>query len=646
MLLGLPTMSQSWSNVHGMWIVRWTSVVLMLAITHAVKCPEMCDCQQPTYQKFRVDCKRSKLNESILVRELDQLLSDGKFIQSLKSLQISNTSLTQVPMSVCRLANLTSLNLDRNRLTCLPDNCFTGMKALQSLSASNNQITQLQDGLFDGLNSLIAVYFASNQIKNIGLWVFSNQSDLVNLSLIKLPHNKLQSIEPWPIIRGLHGQKHAKVAIDLDSNLISTFTNKFYWQFNCSMRSYANLWLSRNNIRHINDIAVGWNITSSLRSCFFLSVIEHHPIFEIYIEFSRSYICDCRDFFWQSFQRHFVHYGLLRKLVCSAPQRLAEILVRQVPLEEFVCESSDRCPPGCRCVYRPANATLHVYCSAANLSSLPFDLPSLPKSYARYKLDFSNNKFLHRLEGRPYFVNTSVLDVSGCAISDVDIDAWREIAKMQSPFVTPHVCLQNNIIKFLPSEVTDITNITSLHLTLRHNPWECSCKNRWIIDWFKSFPNTSSIVDVMCASPRRLYGTSIAKSTDNAFCVDPLVRMMKISLLATLTPVAILLVFSFVMYRLRVCLYTKWKFHPFDRDECVGEDLDYDVFLSCSSLDDDPHGLCILRKIELKGYRVCYHERDFLPGEPIIDGMVHGTERSKRTVCLVSNNFIQRYCLS
>jgi len=121
---------------------------------------------------------------------------------------------------------------------------------------------------------------------------------------------------------------------------------------------------------------------------------------------------------------------------------------------------------------------------------------------------------------------------------------------------------------------------------------------------------------------------------------------MKISLLATLTPVAILLVFSFVMYRLRVCLYTKWKFHPFDRDECVGEDLDYDVFLSCSSLDDDPHGLCILRKIELKGYRVCYHERDFLPGEPIIDGMVHGTERSKRTVCLVSNNFIQRYCLS
>jgi len=365
---------------------------------------------------------------------------------------------------------------------------------------------------------------------------------------------------------------------------------------------------------------------------------------------SQNYICDCQDFCWNTFQRHFTHFELLTAsenyLRCSSPPRLAKRAVLDVPLKEFVCELSDRCPFNCQCVYRPANATLHVYCSAADFSSIPLNLPPLPNSYVRYKLDFSNNKLLRRLEGRPYFVKTATLDASSCAIDVVDINVWREITKMQSPLASPRVYLQNNKIKSFPFAITDV-NITSVNLTLNDNPWECSCENRWMIDWFKSLSITSlNIGDVRCASPSRLRGRIIAQSTEYDFCVDPLIRLLKITLLSALTPVAVLLIFGFSVYRLRFLLYRKWKFHPFDRDECVGEDLDYDVFLSCSSADDDPHGLRILSQIESKGYRVCHHERDFLPGQLITENMVHGTERSKRTVCLVSNNFIRRYRFS
>jgi len=168
-----------------------------------------------------------------------------------------------------------------------------------------------------------------------------------------------------------------------------------------------------------------------------------------------------------------------------------------------------------------------------------------------------------------------------------------------------------------------------------------------MIAWFKSLSsvasaNVGAVGDVFCKSPPRLKGRSILQSDEIDFCVDPLKKMLAIVISSTLSIVAVLLMLGFAFYCLRVRIYKRWRFHPFDRDECVGEDMDYDVFLCCSSDDNTPHGLSILQSIELKGYRVCYHLRDFLPGELVSDNMIQSVIRSKRTVCLVSRNFIQR----
>jgi len=72
------------------------------------------------------------------------------------------------------------------------------------------------------------------------------------------------------------------------------------------------------------------------------------------------------------------------------------------------------------------------------------------------------------------------------------------------------------------------------------------------------------------------------------------------------------------------------------------EDLDYDVFLCCSLDDNSPHGLHLLQLMESKGYRVCYHLRDFLAGGLIMDNIHQSIVRSKRTVCLLSRKFMQR----
>jgi len=253
------------------------------------------------------------------------------------------------------------------------------------------------------------------------------------------------------------------------------------------------------------------------------------------------------------------------------------------------------------------------------------------------------------------------LDVSNCAIDFVNLGAWREFALMPSELydlisdmemsmgrnysriVMPVVFLHRNKMESLPSDVT-VVNLTTVQLTLNDNPWKCSCDNGWMIAWLKSLSLTASsnIDDVMCGSPSRLKGRSILQSDEVDFCVDPLNRMLKIVLSATLSAVAGLLMLGCAVYGLRVRLYKRWKFHPFDRDECIGEDMDYDVFLCCSSDDNSPHGLRILHLMESNGYRVCYHLRDFLAGELVADNMIQSIIRSKRTVCFISRNFLQR----
>ena len=344
--------------------------------------------------------------------------------------------------------------------------------------------------------------------------------------------------------------------------------------------------------------------------------------------------CDCVDlvtFKFQIYDHSQYHFSRVRPLIVKRGNIT-------VPLDQFLCELTERCPSGCRCVHRPANSTLHIYCSNTNLTVLPLELPT-PKSYPKYKLDFSNNRLLRRLEHRDYFVNTSILDVSNSGIREVESeDVWKAILKI------PQLNLYGNKLVSLP-EYIDSINVTTLSLNIANNTWDCSCGNKRIFLWLNAISNRLTR-NVLCYRPPRLSGKNIVQTSEKEFCEDPAAeaskKAWKISMSSVAGVVVVLLSVIAIFYRLRVKLYTRWKFHPFDRDECPGEDMNYDVFLCCSSLDDEPIGSRILDSIEANGYRVCYHERDFMPGL-IADNIEPSVTRSRRTVCLLTTNFIQRY---
>ena len=606
-------------------------------------CPNGCRCtggypavSLSVHCQGRPDVDREQLSE-----QLDSLLSSNQTYGHLRSLSVINTPLTHVPRSVCRLTTLTQLSLNHNRLTRLSDNCLSNLTALTSFTASYNYITELQDGVFDGLRNLVTLRLDHNRIVSIGLRVFNSSAMVTNLLSVNLYGNRIQSLEPWPYFVGLNRQQDRK-NIDLSWNNISAFTNMMGWNPHCGMKTMKlELILNGNPIKHISDTLRGWNLSITTLWCV-SPWIHTHP--SLSLSYENVFLeCDCVDFDIYRMLRRYVHTGTLRGIFCGEPANLYYKEVTSVPLDQFVCEVTDRCPPGCRCVHRPANATLHVYCSNANLTTLPLELPQLPKSYTKYKLDFSNNRRLRRLEHRDYFVNTSILDVSNCDVDSIDVEMWNVLANITQVF------LDGNQLQSLPSSVGKVI-LKRAHFSLRKNPWKCSCDASWMSSWLKSVNSSLTNPDeITCSSPSRLQDRNIVSISNEEFCVDltreAVRRALTVSMSSVAGALAVLLSVGVLVYRLRVKLYARWKFHPFDRDECLGEDMIYDVFLSCSSDDNLPRGNGIREQLEQRGYRVCYPPRDFLAGETVYDNIYNAVVRSKRTVCFLTAPFLQRFVL-
>jgi len=239
---------------------------------------------------------------------------------------------------------------------------------------------------------------------------------------------------------------------------------------------------------------------------------------------------------------------------------------------------------------------------------------------------------------RPYFTNVSVLDVGNSALESIDIDIWRNFGMMK------WIGLSGNRLSSLPREIVDFNlSDSTVLLSLGGNPWSCSCGEQWMTDWLNSTRRRLINADeILCATPARLSGKSIRRMPMAEFCAvsTDVVVPITASLLAAVALAVVVLV---VIYRLRVFLHVRWKFHPLGRDECIGEDMDFDLFLCCSFEDHEQFAMPLLELLQLRHFHVCYHRRDFIAGVPIAENIMEAIQRSKRTLCILTENFVKRY---
>jgi toll-like receptor 13 len=258
-----------------------------------------------------------------------------------------------------------------------------------------------------------------------------------------------------------------------------------------------------------------------------------------------------------------------------------------------------------------------------------------------YDLNFTNNK-ITELKFREYFASSKIARFGNNRIQLVDNEAMAALVNVSALY------LQDNQLTGLPEQIKylNFPNLQEIHLY--NNPWSCDCHSSWMKSWLlQSLGNKAiNVQGLVCRTGDIRNGRRLVDIADSDFVCGHILSTSEILLCsAGVLTVVIILVIS-GMYMKRKWLFSRFKLHPFDVDECTGEDMSYDVFVSGAHEDD-----CVLSELvtQLKrlGYAVCYHKNDFVPGHQTAENIGNAIFHSKRVVCYLSRYFIQsNWCMS
>ncbi|XP_019613475.1 PREDICTED: toll-like receptor Tollo [Branchiostoma belcheri] len=223
-------------------------------------------------------------------------------------------------------------------------------------------------------------------------------------------------------------------------------------------------------------------------------------------------------------------------------------------------------------------------------------------------------------------------------------DSFHDLAKLQK------LHLENNKLKSLPENTFSGLKKLTL-LGIHGNPLTCGCDVLWFANWLRSRVYLlSQGRNVSCVASTKVTRDILSLSAAQFDCEDLQAAQARtrltIGLSIALVLVTIILVFVIVVVKrkedIQVYLYARygWRFREEEEDD---EDKEYDAFLSYSQHDLDMVLQDVLPALENREppFRVCLHHRDFLPGVPIAENILNAVSASKRTIILLSNNFLE-----
>ncbi|KAG7271640.1 hypothetical protein CRUP_033964, partial [Coryphaenoides rupestris] len=342
-----------------------------------------------------------------------------------------------------------------------------------------------------------------------------------------------------------------------------------------------------------------------------------------------------------------------------------------------------------RCDYTGSAPHLRIFNLSTNdLVSLK-ELSYLTKGFERLEvLDLSNNK-LGSAEGiddcvwKPnitrliahdnQFVSEALkclpttvqfLDLSNCGLDQLDLTFFDRTTQLTElllsgnkiKFIPPHWRSASLQILSLDGNSFGVISVESFqemprlsNLSAGNNPYHCTCELHAFIQQTQSQGKVKLMEwpeNYRCYHPEPFLNTLIARYFPPHMACD--IRLVILISVAVTTIVVMILmlichIFNIPWYTRAVyqIVRAKYRAHK-EKAAGEGEVFVYHAFISYSHSDADWVRDQLLPCLEnnRNPYRLCIHERDFMPGKWIIDNIIDNIESSRKVIFVLSRHFV------
>ncbi|XP_034945149.1 uncharacterized protein [Chelonus insularis] len=615
-------------------------------------------------------------------------LPEGFFenLTGLMNLKLSKIGLLFIPENLFwGSTEIQTLHLDRNYLQTIPPNFFKDCSNLKSLILNFNELSDLPDNVFSTLKKLEVLDLSKNHITTISTKLLNRLS---SLRAIKMEHNGLMTIDP-KAFQNLNSLQFAHFSynnLTLKSPVITNIDeHRLISPFHFCQDTLEELFIDHNNI---TEVFSDWTTAPRLRTLnlaynqlYYLQIsnlrfssdmievdMTHNKIYTIYFQdieasaeaqdISRKVIinvqnnpisCDCNlydllRYIEGKFHPNIRHLYNLKvdNLKCHRPERLKDVGIVYLKSRSLTCEiiESPRdnlsCPQNCTCMKRPSDKSILIDCSYRGLTVAPEPLHVPAGRRVEMNLIGNHLTTMPSLTQSGYD-QVTVLSLNKNSISQISANATSE--KLESLY------LDNNKLERIDNQVLELwKNSTKLtNLSLQYNPLICDCNAHNLVKFIQTMRiKIPELQDVTCVETDAF----IFEMTPEELCPIILDWIIGLSIGVALIGMVIglLIALSYrYQHEIKVWLYAHQSCMWFVTEEELDKDKLFDAFISFSQKDEEFVTKELVPKLEEgpKPFKLCVHYRDWKAGEFIPKQIARSIEDSRRTVVVLSPNFLE-----
>ncbi|XP_063055225.1 toll-like receptor 21 [Engraulis encrasicolus] len=591
----------------------------------------------PSLKPVHVDYSGLNLGNSsnVGIKSLCQLLTNSSTEMNRLILQSNNIiSLQRDQFSCPKITG--SLDLSMNGLKtvgCLE--FLEGQRSLQNISVEHNHLSELKNCTTQSFYSVTFLSYRFNRILKVNADAFAHTP---NLKTLQLNINIIAYLHPKALCNLTH-----LITLRLDNNLLTDLYNDSF----IDLHNLTTLNLRNNHISVIfNDtfqslkklhiVDLGGNKIAQFQKRAFngLESLEN-----IYLDGNRITQIQLKIFakLWPTLkildlQHNYIEY--LERKTTSPFAKLSNLTTLKLDNQQ---------PYGI--MFLPQN----FFSGLTSLTALSLKYNGISGFGSNTSHDLTNLQWL-------------TIDYSGVGVKPLPAGIFKHLKKLQS------LAIENMGIDVISEQVFgNLTSLRKLNLNrnamstidpavlenlphlnyvdLRDTPLVCTCNNSELQNWTKNNRRIQIVLLYSMTCPHQSH-TSYFHQFDTKVCYLDIGLYFFVS-----TSIVVLLLTTLPL--LYVKLYWKLKYSYYVIRSWFGEQwrrlrdeekkCQYDAFISYNSADEEWVLKQLVPNLEGNGssLRLCLHHRDFEPGRYIVDNIVSAVYGSRKTVCVVSRDFLR-----